>query len=126
VNIDTPTERKVRKRCTEQPTSTVSKNFLEVKQRNAKTMASNRQSSGSRGRVRRCLSDIVSSNFSNSSPGVSNGGPISQDEVLTMRLFGKWIVSEAEIKQKMEFLSGKLNLGSACGNLSLVNAEINS
>lgn len=79
-------------------------------------MASDRQSSRSRGRVRRCPSDIDSSNFSNSSPGVSNGGPISQDEVLTMRLFGKWIVSDAEITQKMEFLSGKLNLGSDSGN----------
>lgn len=116
MNIDTPTERSVRKIFTEQPTSTVSKNFIETKSRNAKTMAGIRRSSGSRGRVRRCPSDIVSSNFSNSFRGGSNGGPISQDEVLTMRLFEKWTVSDAEITQKMEFLSGKLSLGSASGN----------
>jgi hypothetical protein len=116
LNIDTPTERSLRKRFPEQLKSTVSNNFIEVKQRNVKTMPSNRQSTGSRGRVRRCPSDIVSSNFRNSSPGGSNGGLISQDEVLTMRLFGKWTVSDAEITQKLVFLSGKLNLGSVSVN----------
>lgn len=118
MNIDTPTERSGnKKRFTEQPMSNISKNVLETKYRNAKTMADTVRGCGSRGRARRCPSDIVSSNFSNSSPGNSTDKvPISQAELLTMRLFERWTVSDEEIIEKMNLLSGKLSLGSASGD----------